>query len=208
MTGIGTFAIDFEVAIVDSVGDWGLLAETQICSLPRTSPARLFGDASRFLDSQLRFPSHVPLVLIADSAAVSPDVSQGIFARAREVVPRCRMLYYPVDPQPHLASEFLKLGGIKMIRRDSKDSFNSLKNEIDDIFGAFRKSLICRLIMKFQEDLNTTPYAHRSGIDGDDDNELAPINMLIEIARGTPAGQEYLHHLLPLSKTKLPSSSV
>jgi len=192
--------IDFGVTMVDPGRAWGLATESQLRQSLHGPLVRSFPKTDVLLGSLSSFPEHVPLVVIADTAAVCPGPEEGAFAAVRKYVPRCKMVYYSAEPDRNDLYRVLELGGVRLISRSGEQSMDRLREYIEDVFHEFQTSLDYRMIMRFQENMQSTPHPERSGIDGDEDNELAPVRILLEMARGTPKGLRYINHMVPSSR--------
>ncbi len=142
----------------------------------------------------------VPKVIVADSAARSPSVREGVFARLRDVVPRCWPVFYSGTMDGR--DEMDRLGiRYSAVRRDREDGIEELTKTILAEIRAFEESPDRGLIEEFLEGVRAAADPWESSLD-DEEGDLSPMQMLIEVARQTEKGRGYIRDLVPWRRSR------
>lgn len=196
----------FTVAVVDEARDLGQLVESAFPSGIAGCPVIAYAGVDSFMNSLERRPLNVPLIVVADSAAREPSVADGVFVRANRLVPHCRGIYLSSNPKLEDCEAMMRRGVLQAsFARGSPEAMEGLQESVDRRISEFRDQLEYHVLMRFASDLASTPLPDRSAIESYDD-DLSPRSMLIEMARGTPLGKEYLKASLLLGEVARPGA--
>lgn len=191
----------FFVAVVDPVGEFGRTVEATLqAGIPE--PLVLgYKHADEFLCAIQEAPLRVPLVLVADIAARTPSVREGIFSRTRQLVPRTRGVYFSTEPLMDVCQDMLRLGLLgDIVRRDEGNRPENLRQAVGRVFAEFELSLEYKLIGRIAQAISALPELS-------DSDALMASQILAEVARGTSAGLEYLDELTQTCQS-MPSARV
>ncbi len=152
-----------------------------------------YRSSEQFLANVQTDPLHVPLLVIADSASRTPSVEEGLFARVKDLVPRCRKLLYSASMLERDRLEERLLVD-RAIRSSSANALSSLIDAVRFEVRSFEESVEFDLIQTFLEAVRATPHPDKSSVD-DGEGALSPRQILIEMARGTDRGRRYLRNI-------------
>jgi hypothetical protein len=183
----------FEVGVIDPRADFVNPLED---ALQEALPGHFvvgYRSSERFLADVQADPLHVPLLVIADSASRTPCVEEGLFARVRDLVPRCRKLLYSTSMLGRDRLE-ARLLVDRAIRSSSTNALNSLIDAVRFEVRSFEESVEFDLIQTFLEAVRATPHPDKSSVDYGR-GALSPRQILIEMARGTDRGRRYLRDI-------------
>jgi len=186
----------YRIAVVDGDRDFVSLVSGELeRRLQRSDwfvPA--YTSADQLLqDVEKTDPLVVPVCLVADTAARSPSVENGVFALTKKLVPRCRTVYYSstMDKQKELEHSLLV---DRSIWRGERDAIAVLANVLRHEIAEFERSVEFKLLTAFSASVAADPEPEMSsGSEGG--KNLSPMKMLIEMARRTEDGLMYLHRL-------------
>jgi hypothetical protein len=176
----------FFVAVVDPAGEFGRTVEATLKAGTPEALVVSYEHADQFLQAIQKAPLRVPLVVVADIAARTPSVREGIFSRTRQLVPRTRGVYFSTEPSIEVCQEMLGLGLLgDIVRRDEESRLANLRQAVSRIFAGFELSLEYKLISRFAQRISTLPDL------SDSDASMAS-QILAEMTRGTHVGLDYL----------------
>jgi hypothetical protein len=185
--------LTFEVGVVDSRLDFVNPVED---ALQEALPDHFvvgYRSSERFLANVQADPLHVPLLVVADSAARTPSVEDGLFARVKGLVPRCKKLLFSASMKERDRLEELLLVD-RAIRNSSPNALRSLIDAVRFELRSSEENVEFDLIRTFLEAVRSTPYPDKSSVD-DGEGALSPRQILIEMAKGTDRGRRYLRDI-------------
>ena len=149
---------------------------------PMNVLVRGFRDTKKYLTSLNKYPNQIPLIVIADVAALDPTVEKGVFMQTKRVVPRAKCISYTTDP---LRSEWQRLIDLHALENrndivDRKEAAREtkLENVVVKKVNMFLKSDNYKRIASFQSKLLASKRLDNS-----------QTQFLIEAARGTDKGK-------------------
>jgi hypothetical protein len=142
----------------------------------------------------------MPMLMIADSAAREPTVQEGALAFATDWAPRCKKVYYSWTMEQF---DELNARGFIDRRIDRKtgeaEAFVLLAAFVRSQLRHFEEGLDGLAITSFLEILKRTADPQEPSVawlgSDEEESDLSPLGMLIEMIRGTDLGRGYLRDL-------------
>lgn len=148
-----------------------------------------YDDTSMFLKSIDRYPMRIPLLVIADFAARSPDVKNGVFVKAHEKIPRLRGIYFSTQPTNEHCRQMLNfgvLGGV--VVKESENDMQQLGDTVKRLIRDFESSTDYWLLNRLSEDAGKVSISENSIVETSQ-GEFRFSDLLVEIARKTATGE-------------------
>ncbi|HUT95909.1 MAG TPA: hypothetical protein VMY37_41030 [Thermoguttaceae bacterium] len=164
-------------------------------ALPDRYVAAGYDSTNKLLDTLTSNPWRVPLVVVADSAARTPNVEEGVFARVKRLVPRCRSVFFSASMQERDTMDRLRLVD-RVVGSTWENPLSALIDAVLDAIRSFEDTVEFALITQFAEKVRKAEHGDESVVD-DGEGPLSPRRMLIEMARGTARGRRYLLAMHP-----------
>ncbi len=189
--------IEYFVAIVDRTHEWGPTVERRLRRRIE-DPYQVLGFRStdQLLNLLDTHPLCVPLLAVADTDAVTPTPTEGLFASLKPVVGRCVPVYYSADPRPEVVQDLSQIAPIRLLARTRKNSIMDLTRIAQKRIEEAEKSTDHQLTAMYERYVIETKSRNISTVDGSD---LSPLTMLREMARGTVTGRSLLQSMIPRS---------
>jgi len=153
-----------------------------------TYEVRGYGHAEElFHDIDVVNSLSVPKVVVADSAARTPSVKDGVFSRLKQPVPRCWPIFYSSTMEGRDELDRLSIRH-SAVRREWGDGIQTLAEAVFDDIRLFEESAEREVISEFLEAAAKSTHPYESSVDADDGG-LSPVRMLIDVCRGNENGK-------------------
>ncbi len=187
--------IEIFIGVVDRTKQWGPLIEARLRRITECPFSILaFSHSHQLLDMIEKHPLRVPLVVVADTDAVVPSPEDGLFAQLAPMVCRCVFVYYSANPTAEVLEGLSRVASYKLISRTRGDHVNRLQAIIEGESRVLTESPDWTLIRMYERYVSRT---QEPDVSTADDEDLSPLAMLAEMARGSPKGKTYLRAMIP-----------
>jgi len=191
----------FELSVVDHRREFFEPVETALQEVASSFSggflAASYPTATEYLSVLTSGLLRAPLVVVADNAARTPSVREGIFSAVKDLAPRCSMILFSASMQSR--DQMYELGVVdRIVDSASQDAIARLCVVVKDAIRDFQQTVDSFLIREFRKTVCHAPHADECSVD-DEEGALSPTRMLVEMARGTERGLSYLRDLHPIN---------
>ena len=180
-------SISYYLSIVDPSNEFVDRIEERLTQTLKATdfPVRGFRNTGKYISSLVKYPYQIPIIVIADLAAVTPSLEQGVFMQTKRLVPRAICIAYTTNTFRPEWQRLKDLGAIKrdehIVNRVEDERESILERVVSDEVDGIKKSDEYRKLTHLYKQLDKAKKLDRS-----------QENLLIEAAKGTDKAKCFL----------------